>query len=154
MKKLARWFSLTLVAACGSTTPGARPHDMSAAQHEREADQHAHAADEHADHYDPHASTATTTCSLKSASWTSTATFRAVPGMTVEWLQRVVDCHLARNAVLGHVAPEMPNCPLVPEGVTARVRSTGNGFAVDLRADDSTTVREIVARTDRLARRP
>src|SRR5699024_11191603 len=24
-------------------------------------------------------------------------TFRAVPGMTAEWLQRVVDCHLARN---------------------------------------------------------
>jgi len=24
-------------------------------------------------------------------------TFRAVPGMTAEWLQRVVDCHLARS---------------------------------------------------------
>lgn len=233
MRKLSPLFSLTVAAACGSATPGARPHDMSAAQHEREAGQHAQAADDHSDQYDSHAHAATTTCSLTSACWTSTknpteqhramaererraatdhraasqalrdtearacagiepddrdispfehiedisdvrplleqhtsskistsrtvgatVTFRAVPGMTTEWLQRVVDCHLARNAVLGHVAPEMPNCPLVPEGVTARVRSTGNGFAVDLRADDSTTIREIVARTDRLARRP
>ena len=28
--------------------------------------------------------------------------FRAVPGMTAEWLQRVVDCHLARAAAAGH----------------------------------------------------
>ena len=84
----------------------------------------------------------------------ATVTFRAVPGMTAEWLQRVVDCHLARNAVLGHDVPEMPNCPLVPNGVTARVRSIGNGFAVDIRSDDSTSATEILARADRLVRRP
>lgn len=43
-------------------------------------------------------------------------TFRAVPGLTAEWLQRVIDCHLARNASLGHEVPEMPDCPLVPKG--------------------------------------
>ncbi len=56
-------------------------------------------------------------------------TFRALEGMTAEWLQRVVDCHLARNASLGHDVPEMPNCPLVPRGVEARVSSTSRSSA-------------------------
>ena len=45
-------------------------------------------------------------------------TFRSVPGMTAEWLQRVVDCHLARNSSLGHIVPEMP--------LTSRVRSVSS----------------------------
>jgi hypothetical protein len=77
-------------------------------------------------------------------------TFRAVPGLTAEWLQRLIDCHLARNAARGHVAEEMPNCPLVPKGVTARVESTGDGFAVSIRGGDDATAREIAARSERL----
>jgi hypothetical protein len=80
--------------------------------------------------------------------------FRAVPGMTAEWLQRLVDCHLARNAALGHVIPEMPACPLVPRGVGAHVQSTGNGFAVEIEANDAGTAREILARAQRLVARP
>ena len=74
-------------------------------------------------------------------------TFRALPGMTAEWLQRVVDCHLARNASLGHEVPEMPNCPLVPRAVEARVASTGDGFAVTIRSDNEESAREILARS-------
>jgi hypothetical protein len=77
-------------------------------------------------------------------------TFRAVPGLTAEWLQRIIDCHVARNAALGHVVPEMPNCPLVPRGVHARVRSVGNGFAVEIRGDNEVAVNEIRARSQRL----
>jgi hypothetical protein len=77
-------------------------------------------------------------------------TFRAVPGMTAEWLQRVVNCHLARNASLGHAVPEMPECPRVPRGAQARVRSTGDGFAVEIRSDDEAAAREILARARRL----
>lgn len=77
-------------------------------------------------------------------------TFLAVPGMTAEWLQRLVDCHLARNAALGNVVPEMPNCPVVPRGAEARVQSNGNGFAVEIRSDDPATAREILARAQRL----
>ena len=80
----------------------------------------------------------------------ATVTFRAVPGLTAEWLQRLVDCHLARNAALGHDVPEMPNCPLVPRGVVAHARSTGAGFAVDIESDDPATAREILARARRL----
>ena len=81
-------------------------------------------------------------------------TFRAVPGMTVEWLQRVVDCHLARNAALGHVVPEMPDCPLVPRGAEARVCSTASGFAVAVRSNDADAAREILARAQRLRSPP
>lgn len=77
-------------------------------------------------------------------------TFRAVPGMTAEWLQRVVDCHLARNASLGHDMPEMSYCPLVPKGVAARVTSTGNGFAVTIQSDDSATAQEVWKRAQAL----
>lgn len=76
--------------------------------------------------------------------------FRAVPGMTAEWLQRAVDCHIARNASLGHVVPEMPNCPLVPNGASAKVASTGTGFSVSIRSDDPVAAADILARAQRL----
>ena len=76
--------------------------------------------------------------------------FRAVDGITVEWLQRVMECHLARNAALGHVVPDMPNCPLVLPGVEAHVSSTGNGFVVALSSNDSATAQEIRTRAQRL----
>jgi hypothetical protein len=76
--------------------------------------------------------------------------FRAVPGLTAEWLQREVDCHLARNASLGHVAEAMPNCPLVPKGASAKVESTGSGFKVTVRSDDDASAKEILERATRL----
>ncbi|HET7545259.1 MAG TPA: hypothetical protein VFK05_35580, partial [Polyangiaceae bacterium] len=80
----------------------------------------------------------------------STVVFRAVPGLTAEWLQRVVDCHLARAAAVGHDMPEMSYCPLMPKGAKAKVVSTGNGFAVDVFADDAPTIAEIKKRADAL----
>ena len=73
-------------------------------------------------------------------------TMRAVPGATVEVLQRIVDCHLARNAALGHDVPEMAYCPLVPNGVTATVTPAAGGFAITIRSDDARTAAEIVRR--------
>jgi hypothetical protein len=73
----------------------------------------------------------------------ATVYFRAVPGLTQEWLQRIVDCHIARNASLGFNVPEMPYCPLAVQGVTARVSSVGNGFAVELRAQNREQIAEL-----------
>lgn len=73
-------------------------------------------------------------------------TFRAVPGMTAQWLQRVVDCHLARNAALGFDVPEMPYCPLVPKDASAKVKETDTGFAVAIRSDNSDAANEILRR--------
>ena len=80
----------------------------------------------------------------------TTIVFRAVPGLTAEWLQRVVDCHLARAAAVGHDMPEMPYCPLVPKGAKAKVTSVGNGFAVNVSADDAATIAEIKKRAETL----
>jgi hypothetical protein len=77
--------------------------------------------------------------------------FRAVPGMTAEWLQRLVDCHLARAAAAGNEMPEMDYCPLMLKGVTARVSSVGDGFAVDIRSSDPATQDAILKRVNALA---
>lgn len=77
-------------------------------------------------------------------------TVRAVPGLTEEWLQRVVDCHVARAAAMGHSTTAMPDCPLVPEGVSAKVSSTGSGFAVEIRTPDSEAAADVLARARRL----
>ena len=73
-------------------------------------------------------------------------TFRAVPGMTAEWLQRSVDCHLARNAVAADAANTMSFCPLAVPRAAASVTSTGNGFAIDITSDDAKSAQEIVKR--------
>lgn len=46
--------------------------------------------------------------------------------------------------------PEMQNCPLVPKGVKATVRSVGDGFAVDLRGEDAAAVSEVWKRAQQL----
>jgi len=75
-------------------------------------------------------------------------TFRAVPGMTAEWLQRLVDCHLARNAALGYetAMKEMPSCPLAVAGARAEVESVGDGFEVSIGAADEAAAKEILRR--------
>lgn len=80
----------------------------------------------------------------------ATVYFRAVPGLTQEWLQRIVDCHIARNASMGFNVPEMPYCPLAVQGVTARVNSAGNGFAVELRAQTREQIAELRRRVQAL----
>jgi hypothetical protein len=71
---------------------------------------------------------------------------RAVPGLTSQWLQRTINCHLARNAALGHEVPEMPSCPLVPNGVSASVAPTETGFAVAVQSEDDVVVQEVLRR--------
>ncbi|MBI4817425.1 MAG: hypothetical protein HY791_14280 [Deltaproteobacteria bacterium] len=246
MVRSALMISVLGLAACATTTPGSRPHDMSTAQHDQEAAIHANTAEQHAAQFDANAKAIQERCRPRAIGagvdraiypdicWRSVTnptethrreaaehrrhaadhrsgsaalreaearacvgidpddrdtspfdhvediarvealverngipgktgsqralgaviTFRAVPGLTAEWLQRVVDCHLARNASLGHVVPEMPSCPLVPNGVRARVSSAGDGFAVEVRSDDPTTAGEILSRAEKLLRPP
>lgn len=234
-KNLLATILLAGLAGCTSTTPGARPHDMSAAQHQREAENEAVAADRDAAKYDPNARAIVQGCGpyddvcwrskrnptaeyrrmadehrraaaehraasaalretearacvgvgtedrdispfeqtediagvepLTEQRWAGVGrvrhavtagvrvTFHPVPGLTPDKLQREVDCHLARAAVLGHDIPEMPDCPLVPKGAKARVVTTAQGLAVEVRADDLGSAADIVARADRLKAR-
>jgi len=62
-------------------------------------------------------------------------TFKNVRGLTVPALQQIVECHLARNAALGHDVPEMVNCPLVPR-VKATVLKSDAGITVKILAED------------------
>ena len=81
----------------------------------------------------------------------ATVVVNAVPGLTQEWLQRVVNCHVARNAAVGHDMKDMAYCPLVPRGAQATVRSTGDAFAVDIKADDKEGGAEIWRRAQQLS---
>jgi hypothetical protein len=69
--------------------------------------------------------------------------------MTAEWLQRNVECYMARTSA-GPTSPEMASSPLALDGIDAEVTSTGDGFAVDVTADDPKTVREVIRRAEAL----
>lgn len=73
-------------------------------------------------------------------------------GLTAERLQRVATCHVARAASLGHDT-EISFCPLAIKGATATVQSTGDGFAIDVSAEDPKAAAEILARAQRLVAR-
>ncbi len=240
LREVLAVFTVAASSACASTTPGAQPHDMSAAHHEAMAAGETDVAASHEKQYDPSVTKRMEHCgggrvgteSGGGACWTSTSnatavhldeakkhqqmaadhraashalrdaeanacvgiadadrdmspfehrqdiasveplnegatsgkassarttgaiiTFRATPGMTAPWLQHVIDCHLARNAALGHDVPEMASCPLVPKNVTARVTAMNAGFAVAVRSDDTDTAHEVLRRAQGLVAR-
>lgn len=76
----------------------------------------------------------------------ASVTIRAVPGLTKEYLQRLVSCHVARNSAMGHAMPEMTACPLAVKGATATVESADGGFRVDVRGEDDAAAAEILKR--------
>jgi hypothetical protein len=80
-------------------------------------------------------------------------TFRALPGMTAVWLQRVMECHIARYSAMGHLAPDMEYCPLVPANVRAVVKPTAGGFAVEVSSGDRASVADILLRANALEKR-
>ena len=80
----------------------------------------------------------------------ATVTFRAVPGLTAEWLQHEVNCHLARAASVGFNMPEMSYCPLELKGAKATVHSAGDRLAVTVESEDADTAKEILTRSQAL----
>lgn len=79
--------------------------------------------------------------------------FKPVPTLTAEHLQKIIDCHIARNDALGHNVPEMSYCPLVPRDVSAKVTPTGEGFSVTILSTDSDAAREVRLRAQALTSR-
>lgn len=72
---------------------------------------------------------------------------RATPGTTEQWLQRIIDCHLAHHAVLGEAFAGHHSCPMLStEPPEISVRSTANGFAVYIRTS-SLYADEILSRS-------
>jgi hypothetical protein len=73
--------------------------------------------------------------------------FRPLPNMTADWLQHVVDCHLARNAVTGYQDESKDSCPLQVRNVTALVHPVPAGLAVDIQPENAVASREVHIRT-------
>lgn len=83
----------------------------------------------------------------------ATIVFADVPGLSREWMQQSLDCHVARNAALGFDAPEMAYCPLASKGVRAVASETGGRIRVEVTAGDAVTAEEILRRAQLLAPR-
>jgi hypothetical protein len=73
---------------------------------------------------------------------------RAESGMTEQWLGRVVACHVAHVAVVGH--DRYPG-PLEVPDAQANVSSTGVGFRVTITSRDSDVAKSLVTRGEQLA---
>jgi hypothetical protein len=73
---------------------------------------------------------------------------RAEPGMTQQWLGRLVACHMAHVAVVGQ---DSQPSPLSVANAQASVSSTGVGFRVTVTSHDRDIARSVVNKGQELA---
>ncbi len=73
-------------------------------------------------------------------------TLGAAAGLTLERLQRLLDCEVARNAALGHDNPGVQFDPLAVEGATAIASSSRDRLSVGITAPDTDAAWEILER--------
>jgi hypothetical protein len=81
--------------------------------------------------------------------WGVAVLVRATPGVTEQWLGRVIECHRAHHAVVGALASERP-CPLSVDEARVEVSSTSNGFIVEITSRDASAAREVVEKGNAL----
>ena len=87
------------------------------------------------------------------ASATYLISFSEVAGLNASAMQKLLDCHLARNAVLGHEVAEMEYCPLVPRDVEATVEPSESGLRVRIEVRGETSVAAVRDRVRQLEAR-
>jgi hypothetical protein len=68
---------------------------------------------------------------------------RATPGLTEQWLGRVIQCHVAHHAVVGASGVE-ESSPLLTGETQIHVSSTGAGFRVSITSSDIDVARQLV----------
>lgn len=73
---------------------------------------------------------------------------RATPGMTAQWLARLVECHMATELV--GAACTSSECPLGLARVTISVSPTATGFTLAIRSNDPDVAREVARRSELL----
>jgi hypothetical protein len=78
------------------------------------------------------------------------ATFRKVPGLSVDWLRRAVACHQARAGVLGYSSTYARYCPLMVGELATSVDETDAGFVVTMRSDDRDVAAAVLGRVEDL----
>lgn len=67
---------------------------------------------------------------------------RAAPGVTEQWLDRVIECHVVHAARAGAERTD----PLAVEDTTVAVTPTATGFRIAITADSPVRAREVIAR--------
>jgi len=77
---------------------------------------------------------------------------RSEPGMTEQWLSRVLECHLAHQAVVGRMA--YGSSPLSQYGTKVTVTSTETGFRVVITSADIDVARSVIAKGEALVGAP
>lgn len=87
------------------------------------------------------------------ASATYLVSFSKVAGLDAAAMQRLLDCHLARNAVLGHDVTDMDYCPLVPRDVEATAETSESGLRVRIEVHGETSVTAVRDRVRQLEAR-
>ena len=78
--------------------------------------------------------------------------FRHVDGLTADWLEHLVECHLARDEVIGPDGPDTKECPLAVRGAITHVAVDGAGYVIEVRSNDVDAAAEIVRRAGALKR--
>jgi hypothetical protein len=66
---------------------------------------------------------------------------RAEPGLTAEWLQLTFSKHVAQMKS----SRAMPGCPFGVDGVSIQVKGQGDGYRVDLIANDAQQAEQILS---------
>jgi hypothetical protein len=70
---------------------------------------------------------------------------RASPGLTEQWLDRVLECHMARHAVIGSKIPDRDS-PLFVDDARVALSSYGDGFRIAITTRDIAAAREVIER--------
>jgi len=74
---------------------------------------------------------------------------RGTPGVTEQWIGRVIQCHLAHKAVMGDRIAEQA-CPLSLDGTRVDLASTHSGFRVSITTKDISLARSLIDRCQSL----
>ena len=75
----------------------------------------------------------------------------AEPGLTEQWVGRVVSCYVAHRAVVGGGAQESP---LLAPGARIHVSSTSVGFRISITSPDIDVARQVIRETHALVGNP
>jgi hypothetical protein len=75
---------------------------------------------------------------------------RATPGMTEQYLGRVIECHLAHRALVGENVPDRDS-PLYADKATISVSSTATAFRVSIKSLRGDVARSVIESANKLA---
>jgi hypothetical protein len=78
---------------------------------------------------------------------------RAAPGLTRQWMARVLRCHIAYEDVTGLSLPEASLDPFRVDTAEVSFDETETGFLIRIRATNKSDGEEILARAQRLLAR-